>query len=121
MAGLLWSRPRRRTSRLQLQSRSRSRSPSLPIRSRRADGALALPLGRAVEDDRIDKGEADQAVLRPFDYCGNENSALETDVHFCSGHELGRGLAHHSALGNILKRKARRRAIDQELELATLG
>jgi len=75
-------------------------------------------LGRPIENDRLDEGQADEAILSPFDDCGNEDSTFEADVNLRARRKVGGAIPHQPALRNVVDRKAARGAVDQHLKLA---
>src|SRR3954468_18077888 len=98
--------------------RNRSRSQSRSIRWRRAKALVRS--GRAVEDHRRGKGEADEPVFGPFHHRGHEDPGLKAHQHACAGTEVRPRGAHDPALGDIVESEALRGAVDEQLELAIL-
>ena len=65
-------------------------------------------LGGPIENDRLDESQANEAILRPFDDSGNEDSAFEADVNLRARSKVGGAIPHQPALRNVVDRKAAR-------------
>lgn len=78
-------------------------------------------LGRPVEDDRFDESEADEAVFSPFDHRGNQDAALEPNMDLCAGRQFGLVITHYSAFRDVVDSEVEWRAIDEQLQIATVG
>jgi hypothetical protein len=66
----------------------------------------------SIEDDGIQEGEPDQAILGPPDECRHQNAAFETDMNLRSRHEVGYMITQHATFGDVVNSEIGRRAID---------
>src|SRR5438552_16419353 len=103
------SRRPSRSPKIRSPRRNRSRSQKRKTRSRRGEAPpqLIRRLCRAVEDDRVDEGEADEPVLGPFHYGWHQDTAFEANVDLRAGREVGDLIAHHAAFGDVVAGEAR--------------
>jgi hypothetical protein len=91
----------------------------LAVPCREVNSSVARLFG-AIELDRVDEGEAHEAVLGPLNDGRDQNAALEADVNLGTWREVRDLVAHQPAFGNVMNREAGRRAVDQQLELPAL-
>ena len=109
---------------------SARRSParaSQPVKARdiaertrgRADSMSRL--GRAVEDDRVDEREANDAVFSPFNHGRDQDAALEANMNLRAGGQAWTVITHQSALRDIVDGEIEWRSVDQQLQLAAVG